>query len=72
MSTIVENLVEQAKCLPEQDQLALIDALFNLVSPIDNDVEHAWIVVCDQRSAAIDRGEMSLLDADDVMLKYRR
>ncbi len=72
MSAIVDIIVEQAKCLPEQDKLALLDALFSLVSPIDNDVEQAWIDVCDQRSAAIDRGEMSLLDADDVMLKYRR
>jgi|CXWL01.1.fsa_nt_gi hypothetical protein len=27
---------------------------------------------CEQRMAAIDRGEMSLVDADEVMMKYRQ
>ena len=72
MSAIVDTLVEQAKALPEQDKLALLDALFSLVSPIDNAVEEAWIEVCEQRAAAIDSGEMALLNVDDVMLKYRR
>ena len=72
MSATVDTLVEQARELPEQDKLALLDALFSLVSPADNAVEEAWLEVCEQRSAAIDRGEMALLNADDVMLKYRR
>ncbi|MCX7192149.1 MAG: addiction module protein [Proteobacteria bacterium] len=72
MSAIVDTLVEQARVLPEQDKLALLDALFGLVSPSDPSVEHLWIEVCEQRAAAIDRGEMSLLDADEVMMKYRQ
>jgi hypothetical protein len=72
MSTIVDTLVEQAKGLPEQDKLALLDALFGLVSPSDPAIEKAWIEECEQRVAAIDRGEMALVDADEVMLKYRR
>jgi hypothetical protein len=72
MSTIVDTLVEQAKGLPEQDKLALLDALFGLVSPSDPAIEKAWIEECEQRMAAIDRGEMALVDADEVMLKYRR
>lgn len=72
MNTIVDTLVEQAKVLPEQDKLALLDALFGLVCPTDNAVEQAWIDTCEQRAAAIDRGEMMLLDADEVMLKYRQ
>jgi hypothetical protein len=72
MSTIVDTLVEQAKRLPEQDKLALLDALFGLVSPSDPAIEKAWIEECEQRMAAIDRGEMALVDADEVMLKYRR
>lgn len=72
MSTIVDTLVEQAKQLPEQDKLALLDALFGMVSPADPAVEQAWIEECEQRMAAIDRGEMALFDADEVMLKYRQ
>ena len=72
MSAIVDTLVEQAKGLPEQDKLALLDALFGLVSPTDPAIEKAWIAECEQRAAAIDRGEMLLVDADDVMMKYRQ
>lgn len=72
MSTIVDTLVEQARILPEQDKLALLDALFGLVSPADPAVEKAWLEACEQRMAAIDRGEMALIDADEVMLKYRQ
>lgn len=71
MSAIVDTLVQQAKGLPEQDKLALLDALFGLVSPSDPAVEQAWIAECEQRAAAIDRGEMPLVNADEVMQKYR-
>jgi len=33
--------------------------------------EEVWIAECEQRAAAIDRGEMPLICADEVMLKYR-
>lgn len=72
MSAIVDTLVAQARGLPEQDKLALLDALFALVSPSEPDVEQAWIETCEQRAAAIDRGEMALIVADEVMLKYRQ
>jgi hypothetical protein len=72
MSAIVDTLVQQAKGLPEQDKLALLDALFGLVSPSDPAVEQAWITECEQRAAAIDSGAMALLDADEVMMKYRQ
>ena len=72
MSIAVNVLLEQAKGLPEQDKLALLDALFNLVSPSEPAVEQAWLAECEQRAAAIDSGAMVLLDADDVMMKYRQ
>lgn len=72
MSAIVDTLVQQAKGLPEQDKLALLDALFGLVSPSDPAVEQAWIAECELRAAAIDRGEMPLVSEDEVMLKYRQ
>lgn len=35
-------------------------------------VEALWLEECEQRMSAIVRGEMMLLDVDDVMLKYRQ
>ncbi len=72
MNAVVETLVEQARGLPEQDQLALLDAIFSLVSPSDPAVEQAWIVEAERRMTAIDHGEMALVSADEVMLKYRQ
>jgi len=72
MSAIVDTLVAQARGLPEQDKPALLDALFGMVSPSELAVEQAWIEVCDKRAAAIDRGDMALVAADEVMLKYRQ
>lgn len=72
MNTLVDTLVQQAKALPEQDRAALLDALFGLVSPSDPAVEQAWAEECEQRAAAVERGEMSLVSADEVMQKYRR
>ena len=72
MSAIVDTLVAQARGLPEQDKLALLDALFGMLSPTEPAVEQAWIVECEQRATAIDRGEMALIAADEVMLKYRQ
>lgn len=71
MSAMVDTLGAQAKGLSEQDRLALLDALFELVSPANPAVEQARIAACEQRMATIDRGEMSLVDADEVMMKYR-
>lgn len=36
------------------------------------DVEVLLIEECEKRAAAIDRGEMILVSADEVMLKYRQ
>jgi len=69
MSAIVDTLVAQARGLPEQDKLALLDALFALVSPAEPAVEPAWIAECEPRAAAIDSGEISLIAADEVMMK---
>ena len=72
MNVLVETLVEQAKTLPPEDRVELLDALFGLVSPVDPAVEKVWVAECENRMAAIDRGEMLLVDAEEVMAKFRR
>jgi len=72
MKALVETLVEQAKTLTAEERAELLDALFELVSPVDRAWEQAWIEECEGRMAAIDRGEMALIEADEVMARYRR
>jgi len=72
MNARVESVVEMAKTWPAEDRAELLDALFGMVSPIGDELEAQWVKECEDRCAAIDRGEMPLIAADVVMAKYRR
>jgi putative addiction module component (TIGR02574 family) len=72
MNARVDTLVEQAMALSAQERAELLDALFELVSPAEPAWEQAWTEECEDRAAAIDRGEMALFQAEEVMAKYRR
>ena len=71
MNAHVETLVEQAKTLTAQERAELLDALHDLVSPPDPEWEAAWARECEDRCAAIDRGEMPTHDFDEVMEDMR-
>lgn len=71
MNACVETLVEKAKALTHQEQAELLDALHDLVSPHDPEWEAAWAKECDERCAALDRGEMRTHDFDEVMAELR-
>lgn len=71
MNAHVETLVEQAKTLTPLEQAELLDALYNLVSPHNSEWETAWAKECEDRCAAIDRGEMLTHDFDEVMTELR-
>lgn len=43
-----------------------------VTSYVDPVVAELWIDECEQRSIAIDQGKMMMIDADEVMQKYRK
>lgn len=71
MNHPIENLLEQAKKLSAEERAALIDALHDLNAPPDAEWEAAWIRECEDRLAALDRGEMQTYDFDEVMAEAR-
>lgn len=71
MQETLDKLLEQAKKLSAEDRSALIDALHDLSAPPDPEWEAAWIRECEDRIAAIDRGEMKSYDFDEVMAEAR-
>lgn len=71
MNALVETLVEQAKSLTAQERAELLDALHDLINPPDTEWEAAWAKECEDRCAAIDRGEMPVHDFDEVMEEAR-
>ena len=62
----IESLVEQAKLLTPQEREILATVI-----PTPAEWEAAWIKECEDRIAAVDRGEMEVYDFDDVMAKLR-
>ena len=71
MNHPIDNLLEQTKKLSHADRAALIDALHDLSAPPDAAWEKAWIKECEDRLAALDRGEMQTYDFDEVMAEAR-
>lgn len=71
MHESVDRLLEQAKKLSPEDRSALIEALHDLNAPPDPEWEAAWTKECEDRLAALDRGEMKTYDFDEVMAEAR-
>lgn len=72
MNVTIDNLVEQAKQLTPEQQAILSERIFEMVSPPDAEWEADLIAECQDRVASIERGEMQLLDADEVMARLRQ
>ncbi len=71
MNARVETLVEQAKTLSMDEREALIAALQATLDPADPQWEASWLKECEERIAAVERGEMPLIDAKQVMTEIR-
>ena len=71
MNTAVGSLLEQAKKLSAEERTALIDALHDISAPPDPAWEAAWVRECEDRIAALDSGEMQVIDFDEVLAQAR-
>lgn len=71
MNSRVDVLLNEAKLLTEDEREVLIAALQATLPPEDPEWEAAWIKECEDRIDAIDRGEMQMSDAGDVIEKLR-
>jgi putative addiction module component (TIGR02574 family) len=71
MSSQLDDLLEQAKRLTPEERVQLIGALHDLSAPLDPEWEAAWIRECEDRIAAMERGEMETYDFDEVMAEAR-
>ena len=71
MSERIEAIVAQAKALSAEEREVLIAALQMTLDPPEPGWERAWLEECRDRIAAIERGEMKLIDGDEVMAQAR-
>ena len=73
MADQVSELVERGKALSTQDRTRLVELLREtLDEPVDPKVEEAWRLEIRSRTAAYERGEATLYDADEVIAEATR
>lgn len=73
MSAAFTELKKKASELTEHERAELALSLIeSLDGPGDPDVEEAWRVEIERRLGQIDRGEVKLLDGDEVFARLRR
>jgi putative addiction module component (TIGR02574 family) len=72
MNAHVEAVIDQARRLSTEEQLALLDALSDLITPPDAAWEAAWASECEERLAAYEQGKIEAEDFDVVMERLRK
>jgi putative addiction module component (TIGR02574 family) len=73
MADQVSELVERGRALSPQDRTRLVELLREtLDEPVDPKVEEAWRLEIRSRTAAYERGEATLYEADEVIAEATR
>jgi putative addiction module component (TIGR02574 family) len=71
VTAATKKLFEQALALPEQERLALIDALADSIVG-DDDLSLEWKAEIARRIGAVERGESPLIPGDEVEARIRQ
>ncbi|MFM9940632.1 MAG: addiction module protein [Hyphomicrobiaceae bacterium] len=71
MNAIVKSLVDQAQKLTPEERLQIVDEIL-LSLPPDPEIERQWVEEVQDRIEAVQRGELALVDADEVFRKLRK
>ena len=73
MADTVTELVERGKALSPQDRTRLVELLQETLNePVDPGIEEAWRSEIRRRTAAYERGEAVLYDANEVIAEATR
>lgn len=73
MTATLSELERQARELSQDDRARLALALIQSLEPAEEgNVEAAWLAEIERRCREIERGEVKLIPADQVMAEARR
>ncbi len=72
MTQLAKKIVELAKALPAVDRATLVDELLATLDQPDPVIDALWIKECEDRIAAIERGELTLVDFDEAIAELRK
>lgn len=71
MSDKAKSLIEQARDLPPQDRIALVEDVLDSLDQTDPDIDRLWAREASDRLAAYRRGELAAKDLGEIVAKYR-
>ena len=71
MPITAKSLSEQARQLPPEERLALVDQLLDTLDEPDATLDALWAKEAESRLAAYRRGEVQALALSDVIAKYQ-
>jgi hypothetical protein len=72
MTIRVEEFIEQARCMTQEERITALDALQELVIPPNEAWQTKWAKEASDRVAAYERGEIEAEDFDIVMERLRK
>ena len=71
MTAEAKKILEDALALPEEERVALIDALADSVMGEVDDLSPEWKAEITRRIEAVERGESRLIPGDEVEARIR-
>ena len=71
MSKETKTLIEQARTLPPQDRIALVEDVLDSLDRVDPEIDRLWAREASDRLAAYRRGELAAKDLSEIVAKYR-
>ena len=71
MGNDAKTLIEQARALPPEVRIALVEDVLDSLDHADPTIDQLWAREATERVAAYRRGELTAKDLSDVVAKYR-
>jgi len=71
MSDNAKTLIEQARALPPQDRIALVEDVLASLDGADPAIDQMWAREASDRLAAYRRGELAAKDLADIVAKFQ-
>lgn len=72
MTSAARKILDEALALPEREREALVTALSDSLSPEASTLGPEWTAEIGQRLEALERGEVDLVEWEDVDARLRR
>lgn len=72
MSTLCQNVIDQASQLSALEKLEIVDALLASVDKPDIEIDTMWASEAEGRLAAYRRGDIRALELNEVLARYRK